>query len=154
MKIASEPLLYPFFSGSPFFRRERMDGECARRREREIVVYSGCNSGSAALASSLSLLLFIDSKKYYNLCSAGKEKYNSLFRRVYKENDNGVPRMGESRPPPREEKGLKTTKGGRESLARQEPPASLGRRSYISSYPVFLTTASSKNWRFVKYRVV
>lgn len=48
----------------------------------------------------------VDSKKYYNLCLVGREKYNSLFRRVYKEDDNGVPRMGESRPPPREEKGL------------------------------------------------
>jgi len=46
---------------------------------------------SLSLSLSLSLAFCIDSKKYYNLCLAGTEKYNSLFRRVYKEDDNGVP---------------------------------------------------------------
>jgi len=98
------PFLTLFFI-VPFFRRERTDGEHAKESERETMVYR-------LYQRIRSLALCVDSKKYYNLCLAGREKYNSLFRQVYKENDNGVPRMGESRPPPREEKGLKTAKGG------------------------------------------
>jgi len=98
----------------------------------------GCTNGSTtpslflslSLSLSLSLAFCIDSKKYYNLCLAGREKYNSLFRRVYKEDDNGVPRMGESRPPPREEKGLKMLRGGRVP-ARQGSAGKLGTEETI-----------------------
>lgn len=105
VKIAPEPLFLTLFFIVPFFKCERTDGEHAKERERD--------DGLQVVPtdSPLSLAFCVDSKKYYNLCLAGREKYNSLFRRVYKENDNGVPRMGESRPPPREEKGLETARG-------------------------------------------
>ena len=59
----------------------------------------------------LSRLLFIDSKKYYNLCFDGKEKYNSLFERVYNGvRQRGAP-QGESRPPSAKRKRVECRRG-------------------------------------------
>lgn len=106
------PFFNPFFH-RPLFRRERTGGEHAKKK-RETMVYRLYQR----IHHFLSLAFCVDSKKYYNLCLAGREKYNSLFRRVYKEDDNRVPRMGESRPPSREEKGLKMRGGSYPSQTR------------------------------------
>lgn len=118
------PFLTLFFI-VPLFKRERIDREHAKEKKRDDglqVVPTG---------PPLSLAFCVDSKKYYNLCLAGKEKYNSLFRRVYKEDDNGVPRMGESRPPPREEKGLKTRRGSYPGQTRTVDKLETGKKLYF-----------------------
>lgn len=82
---------------------------------------------------------------------AGREKYNSLFRWVYKEGDNGVPRTGESRPPSRlrekerKSKGLKTAMdaivgggGKKRKEGGQRQPVNSGRKKlYFISYLTF-----------------
>lgn len=82
------PFFTPFFI-VPLFKRERIDREHAKEKEKETMVYRLYQRIHRSL--SLSLAFCIDSKKYYNLCLAGTEKYNSLFRRVYKEDDTGCP---------------------------------------------------------------
>lgn len=118
-------LFLPLFSSSPFLN-VRGQTESTRRRKRKRRWFIGCTNGFTDLFLSHSL--FVQIVKNIIIYAWLEQKNIIHYSGGYTKRTTRGARMGESRPPPREEKGLKMTKGREIVLARQGLSANSGRK--------------------------